>query len=154
MGNIRVNLYLDEEYHSVLSGEIGKQHISEFFRLVEEEFFNCPEYEGLSIKLRAREIATRARLKILEQRKITADQESFKEREIREAKEREMMIERAVVIEVRKQSFRKTNLPDFDDMYFTSETTRKNLVDEVAHACQIDLTWKDIDPFVRKTVRA
>jgi hypothetical protein len=153
VGNLRVNLYLDEEYHAVIVDEIGRQHVSEFFRLIEEEFFNCPEFEGLSIRLRAREIAARARTKILQQRKLIQDQESFKEREAREARERIVLIEETVIAEVRRHSFKEVNLPDYDDQLFTSEGLRSKLLNEISHKCQLDLQWKDVDLIVRKAVR-
>ncbi len=154
MGNIRVNLYLDEDYHTVIQNEIGRQHISEFFRMVEEEFFNSPEYDGLSIRLRAREIASNVRAKIMQQRKLTEEKESFKEREARQAKEREYQIAMSVLHHVEKQKFTPTNLPEHDDQWTTSEGIRKRLVDEVSSECQMDLQWKDIEKFVRKAVIA
>jgi hypothetical protein len=152
--NIRVNLYLDDEYHSVVQDEVGKQHISEFFRLIEEEFFNCPEYADLNIRLRAREISSRARAKLMAQKKLVHEKESIKEREAREASERALIIEQTVIDEIHRLSFRKIDLPEHDDQWATSESARKTLVDEISHRCQMDLRWQDIDQFVRKAVQA
>lgn len=154
MGSIRVNLYLDEDYHAVIQDEIGRQHISEFFRLVEEEFFNCPEYEGLSIRRRAREIASKVRVKILQQRKLTEEKESFREQEERLAKERECQISMSVLHHVKKNKFAATHLPEYDDQWTTAESLRKKIVDDVSSECQIDLQWKDVEKFVRKAVSA
>jgi hypothetical protein len=150
----RVNVTLDDDVHTVFQDEVGRQHVSEAFRLIEEELVNGPEEERvLSLRVRAKLVADRARKKLLEQRKIIQDREIIQEQVEKAARSRADLIREVTLAEVRAQKFTATYLPDFDDQYLTSEGIRKKLIDEIAHRCQIDLQWKDVEQYVRMAVR-
>jgi hypothetical protein len=145
---------LDADVHRVLQDEIGPNNVSEYFRLVEEEtVYGSEEERSLSIRARAKRVADRTRKKLLEQRKIVQDQEIITEMKEREARDLVELIREVTLAEVRAQKFTATYLPDFDDQYLTSEGIRKKLIDEIAHRCQIDLQWKDVEQYVRTAVR-
>jgi type II secretory pathway component PulC len=151
---LRTTVNLDADVHKVLQDEIGPNQISEYFRLVEEEtVYGSEEERSLSIRARAKRVADRTRKKLLEQRKLVQDQDFVAEMREKEARDRADLIRQVTLAEIRAQKFRAIDLPEADDQHFSSEGIRKKLVDEIAHRCQIDLQWKDVEQYVRMAVR-
>lgn len=150
---IKTTVMIPEDLY-LLARHYGLKNLSEFVRDALQGFVDGQE-EPVSdtVAIRARQIAVDLRLKSLQQRKILRDAELERELKEQALRERLHLIEQATSSEVYLQNFQKTNLPEFDNQYLTSEGTRKRLLDEISHKCQIDLQWKDIDHFVRMSVR-
>lgn len=150
---VKTTVMIPEDLY-LLARHYGLNNLSEFVRNALQGFVDGQE-EPVSdtVAIRARQIAVDLRLKSLQQRKILQDAELEREMKEQALKTRLAVIEQATRAEVYLQNFQKTNLPEYDDHYLSSETTRKKLVDEISHKCEIDLQWKDIDHFVRQAVR-
>lgn len=149
---IKTTVMIPEDLY-LLARHYGLKNLNEFVRDALQGFVDGQE-EPVSdtVATRARQIAVDLRLKSLQQRKILQDAELERELKEQALKTRLTMIEQAVRSEVYLQNFLKTNLPEYDDHYLTSDSIRKKLIDEISHKCQIDLQWKDIDHFVRQAV--
>ena len=149
----RINITLDKDYHAVFKDEVGGDgHVSEAFRILEEEFVLGDESErNLSIRSRAKLAADRARKRILAQKKITQDEESFKQRTAREIQERQDLINSETRAAIRRLGFRKEMI--LDDQHFTWQRKRDELADAVSDACRLDLQWKDIEQAVKVAVK-
>ena len=151
---VKTSVHIPEDLY-LLARHYGLKNLNEFVRDALQGFVDGQEEPiADTVAIRARQIAVDLRVKSMQQRKLIQDAEL--ERELREHAARDMAvtIRQVTLAEVRRQSFKKDNLPDFDDKWTTSEGIRNRLVDEIAHECQIDLQWKDVDRFVREAVRS
>jgi hypothetical protein len=147
----RINITVDDDVHRVFVDEVGTGKVSEAIRIIEEELVLGPEEERhLTIRARSRLVADRARKKLLEQRKLLVDGENLKIEQQQAARARELAIKQAVTSEIRRQRFRPEYI--YDDQLYTWQRKRDELADGVTHTCQIDLTWKNIEPVVIRCI--
>jgi metal-responsive CopG/Arc/MetJ family transcriptional regulator len=150
---VKTTVTIPEDLY-LLARHNGLKNLGEFVREALQGFVDGQEEPVTdTVAVRARQIAVNLRLKSLQQRKIIQDAEIDREMRERETRDRAELIRQVTLAEVRAQKFTATYLPDFDDQYLTSEGIRKKLVDDIAHQCQIDLQWKDVEQYVRMAVR-
>jgi hypothetical protein len=151
---VKTSVHIPEDLY-LLARHCGLKNLNEFVREALQGFVDGQEEPVQdSVAVRARQIAVNLRLKSMQQRKISQDAELDREMREQEVRDRAELIRQVTLAEVRTQKFRAIDLPDADDQFFSSEGTRKKLVDEIAHRCQIDLQWKDVEQYVRLAVRA
>jgi hypothetical protein len=147
----RVNVYLEKVVHALFVEEIGEYHVSEFFRLVEEETLCAPDEDrDLALRLRARNAVERTKQKFFQQRKLLNDSETIKAEQDRKQAERQALIERETKAAIHKLKFSREWLRDKPHMSY--ESKRLALADEVSIACRMDLQWKDLYPVVAAAV--
>lgn len=147
----RVNVYLDRKIHGFFVEEVGEQHVSEFFRIVEEELLSQPgEDRDLSLRKRAQEATEMAKRRFFEQRRLIQDEEAEKQRAAKQVLERKSLIEQTTREFVKKLGFRREYLRDREHMCWQKK--RDELADEISIACRIDLQWKELYPVVAAVV--
>lgn len=151
---VKTSVHIPEDLY-LLARHCGLRNLNEFVREALQGFVDGQE-EPMpdTVAVRARQIAVNLRLKSLQQRKIVQDVEIDREMREKEAQNRAQLIREITLAEVRAQKFTADHLPEADNQYFSSDGVRRKLVDEIAHRCQIDLQWKDVDQYVRTAVRA
>lgn len=147
----RTSVYLDRKIHGYFVEEIGEQHVSEFFRLVEEEVLVQPgEDRELSLRKRAAHATEMAKQRFFEQRRLVLDEETQKSAMAQRAEERKNLIEQETREAVRRLEFKPEWLRDAPGLNFSHH--RKEITDEVSFACRLDLQWKDLFPIVSAIV--
>lgn len=152
MAFTRTNVIFDRDTHTVFLDEVGGAgHVSEAFRIIEEEFVKfSSDNPDLSIPARARAIREQARHKVLSQKKLLKDEESMRIDRERQEADRKAIIERETRAAVRKLGFKREYLRDRDHMCY--QTKRDALSDEVSLAVRLDLQFKDLYPIVAAAV--
>ena len=147
----RTSVYLDRKIHGYFVEEIGEQHVSEFFRLVEEEVLAQPgEDRDLSLRKRAAHATEMAKQRFFQQRRLIQEEEGLKTTMARQAEERKALIELETRSAVVRIGFKPEWLRDTRGLNFAHH--RKEITDEVSFACRLDLQWKDIFPVVSAAV--
>jgi len=151
---IKTTVQIPEDLY-LLARHYGLKNLGEFVREALQGFVDGQE-EPVSdtISMRARQIAVDLRIKSMQQRKIIQDAELDRQLEEETQRTKQDLISQITRSEVHRQLFKRTNLPEFDDRYTTSEGMRSRLVDEIAHQCQMDLQWHDIEHIVRTAVQS
>lgn len=151
---VRTSVNIPEELY-LLARHYGLKNLNEFVRDALQGFVDGQE-EPVSdtVSMRARQIAVDLRIKSMQQRKIVQDSELERIEREKLAMSRAALIEQVTRSQVARQTFTRTFLPEYDDKWSTAESIRKRLVDEIAHECQIDLQWRDVEQAVRKAVQS
>jgi hypothetical protein len=133
--------------HGYFVEEIGRQNVSEFFRLVEEELLAQPgEDRNLSLRLRAAKATEAAKHRFFQQRRLIQDEETQKAEAARRAAERKSLIEIEVRQAVKQLDFKREWIRDPPNMNFSHH--RKQLEDLVTFAVGQDLQFKVLQPIV------
>ncbi|MCK9591428.1 MAG: hypothetical protein M0Q91_05395 [Methanoregula sp.] len=151
---IKTTVLIPEDLY-ILARHYGLENLGKFVREALQGFVDGQEEPVTdSVAMRARQIAVDLRLKSMQQRKLIQDAELERELKEQSVRSRKDLIEQVTRSQVARQKFTHSCLPEFDDQWSSAEGVRKQLVDEIAHECQLDLQWKDIDRIVREAVRA
>lgn len=147
--DVQMVLLAQEKYKRIFHQDMN---FSDFFRQCLEAWVYSGD-DPRPIWQQTSDIVEQIKKEMATQKRLIQDAATLAEE--REAVERDRadLVRQVTLAEVRAQNFRVQNLPDHDNGYFTSEGIRKKLVDEIAHRCQLDLQWKDVDQYVRMAVR-